>query len=315
MDAGLPKNRLGFAKWLVSGDHPLTARVAVNRYWQKYFGTGLVKTSEDFGVQGEMPSHPDLLDWLATEFVRTGWDVAGMQKLIVSSRTYRQDSRVTRELLEQDPDNRWLARGPRLRLSAQAIRDQALFASGLLVEQIGGPSVSPYQPENLWAEMSMGMRYKQSTGDDLYRRSLYTIWKRTVAPPAMSTFDAADRESCWVKRKETNTPLQALTLLNETGYVESARHLAVRMIQEGGDDPIGFGFRSLTARYPDAQEREILKSALAEYCQRFAEAPDQANMILAVGDSPSPKGIDVTTLAGMASLANMLLNLDEVISK
>lgn len=315
LDASFPANRLGFAKWLVSPEHPLTARVAVNRYWQKYFGTGLVKTSEDFGVQGEMPTHPELLDWLATEFVRTGWDVAGMQKLIVSSRTYRQDSRVTPELLEQDPDNRLLARGPRLRLSAQAIRDQALFTSGLLVERIGGPSVSPYQPENLWAEMSMGMRYKQSKGDDLYRRSLYTIWKRTVAPPSMSTFDAADRESCWVKRKETNTPLQALTLLNETGYVESARHLAARMIREGGDDPIGFGFRSLAARYPDAQERAVLESALTEYTQAFSEDLRQASQILEVGDSPANSNMNAQQLASYTALANVLLNLDEVIMK
>lgn len=315
MDASLPKNRLGFAKWLVSPDHPLTSRVAVNRYWQRYFGTGLVKTSEDFGVQGEMPSHPELLDWLATEFVRSGWDVAGMQKLIVSSRTYRQDSRVTPKLLERDPENRWLARGPRLRLSAQVIRDQALFASGLLVERIGGPSVSPYQPENLWAEMSMGMRYKQSKGEDLYRRSLYTIWKRTVAPPSMSTFDAADRESCWVKRKETNTPLQALTLLNETGYVESARHLAARMIREGGDDPIGFGFRSLTARYPDAQERSVLESALGEYRKAFSSDSELAAQIVAVGDSPADAKIDAQRLAEFTALANVLLNLDEAITK
>ena len=180
MDESLPKNRLGFARWLLSDEHPLTARVAVNRYWQKYFGTGLVKTAEDFGVQGEAPSHPALLDWLAVEFRESGWDVAAIQKLIVMSRTYRQDSRLSNSLFRRDPENRLLARGPRIRLSGHAIRDQALFVSGLLVERIGGPSVSPYQPANLWAEMSMGMKYKQSKGEDLYRRSLYTIWKRTV---------------------------------------------------------------------------------------------------------------------------------------
>ena len=315
LDEGLPRNRLGFAKWLVSGEHPLTARVAVNRYWQKYFGTGLVKTAEDFGIQGEKPSHPDLLDWLATEFVKSGWDVAGMQKLLVTSRTYRQDSRLTSHLREIDPDNRLLARGPRMRLTGQAIRDQALFVSGLLVEEIGGPSVSPYQPENLWAEMSMGMKYKPSKGKDLYRRSLYTIWKRTVAPPAMAAFDAADREACWVNRKETNTPLQALALLNEPGFVESARNLAVRVVREGGEDRLGFAFRTVTSRAPTPEERQVLEAALSEYSKSFEGNPVEAKALLSVGESPLPKDLPVEEIAAWTAMANTLLNLDETITR
>lgn len=307
-----PRNRLGLAKWLVSPEHPLTARVAVNRYWQKYFGTGLVKTAEDFGVQGEKPSHPGLLDWLATEFVGNGWDVARMQKLIVTSRTYRQQSRVTRTLLERDPDNRLLSRGRRLRLSGHAIRDQALFVSGLLQERIGGPSVSPYQPANLWAEMSMGIKYRQGRGEDLYRRSLYTVWKRTVAPPVLSVFDAAGRETCWVTRKETNTPLQALTLLNETGFVESARHLAVRMLEEGAGDPIAFGFRAVTARTPLERERAVLERALAEY--RDLITKDAAAEFIRIGESSASRDHPPRKLAAYMALANVLLNLDEVIT-
>ena len=312
---GLPRNRLGFAKWLVSGDHPLTARVAVNRYWQKYFGTGLVKTAEDFGIQGEKPSHPELLDWLATEFVDSGWDVAGMQKLIVTSRTYRQDSRLTSELREIDPDNRLLARGPRMRLTGQAIRDQALFVSGLLVEEIGGPSVSPYQPTNLWAEMSMGMKYRPSKGKDLYRRSLYTIWKRTVAPPAMAAFDAADREACWVNRKETNTPLQALVLMNETGFVESARNFGARVLREGGEDKLGYAFRAVTSRPPSAEERRVLETALEDYRKTYQGQAKEAKSLVSAGESPVPEDLPVEELAAWTALGNVLLNLDESITR
>ncbi|MEM7698461.1 MAG: DUF1553 domain-containing protein [Verrucomicrobiota bacterium] len=315
MDASLPRDRLGFAKWLVSGEHPLTARVAVNRHWQRFFGIGLVKTSEDFGVQGEAPSHPELLDWLAVEFVESGWDVQALQRLILTSETYRQRSVVTPEHLEKDPDNRLLARAPRLRLTGQAIRDQALAVSGLLVEKSGGPSVSPYQPANLWAEMSMGRKYKQSKGDDLYRRSLYTIWKRTVAPPAMAVFDAADREACWVSRKETNTPLQALTVLNETGFVESARHLAARMLREGGDDPIGLGFRLVASRVPTVPERAVFDSALTEYRQHYEANPEAASKMIAVGESPVDDTFPPLELATFSAVANVLLNLDETITR
>lgn len=310
-----PRNRLGFAKWLVSGDHPLTARVAVNRYWQKYFGTGLVKTVEDFGLQGELPSHPNLLDWLATEFVQSGWDVAGMQKLIVTSHAYRQDSRMTSEGREVDPDNRLLARGPRTRLTGHAIRDQALYHSGLLVERVGGPSVSPYQPANLWREMSMGMSYKESKGDNLYRRSLYTIWKRTVAPPTLAVFDSADREACWVNRKETNTPLQALTLLNETGYVEAARHLAERILREGGDAPLEFAFRLVLSRDPTPDELSVLTKAIDSYRADFKARPEAAKEMLTAGASPPSSGFPASELAAWTTLANVLLNLDETITR
>ena len=312
-----PRDRLGFARWLVSGEHPLTARVAVNRYWQKHFGTGLVKTAEDFGVQGEAPSHPELLDWLASEFVASGWDVAAMHKRIVTSRTYRQAARMTSDHRERDPENRLLARGPRIRLSGQVIRDQALYLSGLLHEQTGGPSVSPYQPANLWAEMSMGMKYKPSTGKDLYRRSLYTIWKRTVAPPTMAVFDAADREACWVNRKETNTPLQALALLNETGFVEAARHFAARLLTEGGEAPLTYAFRAATARHPKENETAILEAALAQYRDEFARKPDEATKLLSIGASPptSLHGKSPEELAAWTSLANVLLNLDETITR
>lgn len=310
-----PRNRLGFARWVVSPDNPLTARVTVNRHWQRYFGTGLVKTSEDFGVQGEKPSHPALLDWLATEFIRSGWDVKHLQKLIVTSATYRQQSNLTPKLLEVDPHNRLLARGPRLRLPGHLIRDQALAVSGLLVEKLGGPSVSPYQPANLWVEMSMGMKYKPSTGEDLFRRSLYTIWKRTVNPPSMAILDAADREACWVGIKRTNTPLQALTLLNETAFVESARKLAERSLRESPDDPVTHAFRLVTLREPRSDEKEILAEALTEYLGDFRANSEAAKALTAIGASPVPDDLDPVTLAAHTTLANVLLNLDEVVTK
>ncbi len=286
----------------------------MNRYWQKYFGLGLVKTSEDFGVQGERPSHPELLDWLASEFVSSGWDVKAMQKLIVMSATYRQSSRVTPKRHRRDPDNRLLTRGHRVRLPAHVIRDQAMFVSGLLVEKLGGPSVSPYQPANLWKEMS-NMTYRQSKGDDLYRRSLYTIWKRTVAPPSMAILDAADRESCWVRTKRTNTPLQALTLLNETAFIESARNLGQRMIREGSNRPVEFAFRLVTARRPRGDELNLLKRARDEYLAEFRRHPENAQKLIVIGNSKPAKDVDPVELAANTVLANVLLNLDEVITK
>ena len=305
-----PRNRLGFARWLVSGEHPLTARVAVNRHWLRYFGTGLVKSAEDFGQQGELPSHPELLDWLANEFVRSGWDIKAMQKLIVTSATYRQSSRVTPELLELDPDNRLLARGPRQRLPAHVIRDQALAHSGLLFEKIGGPSVKPMQPEGLWKEMSNEV-YKPGRGFDLYRRSLYTHWKRTVLPPSLAVMDAADREVCAISARRTNTPLQALTLLNETNFVESARLLAVRMMEQ--DDPVRFGFRLVTAREPREKEKATLEAAFAAYQKEFSKNPDKATELL--GKKLPASDASPTDLAAATTLANVLLNLDEAITK
>ena len=323
MPPGLPMNRLGLAKWLVDPANPLTARVAVNHFWQNYFGTGIVKTAEDFGSQGEQPSHPQLLDWLATEFVRTGWNVKAMQRLILTSATYRQSSRVTPELVERDPENRLLARGPRFRLPAEIIRDNALAISGLLDERIGGPSVSPYQPKGLWEEMGFGQGYTgqyyvQSTGRDLYRRSMYTIWKRTVPPPAMTTFDAPDREKCTARRTVTNTPLQALELMNDPTYIESARFLAARVITQGGKTTparINYAFRLATGREPDAQERAVLVEAVQQALADYRQHRDQAVKLLSVGDSRSDPKLNPQELAAWTTVASIILNLDETITK
>ena len=291
LPSGAPQNRLGLAKWLVDPSNPLTARVAVNRFWQNLFGVGLVKTVEDFGSQGEWPSHPELLDWLATEFVRTGWDMKAIQKTIVMSATYRQESKVTPELLQRDPENRLLARGPRVRLPAEMVRDQALAISGLLVDKIGGPSVKPYQPAGLWKELSGGDDYKPDTGEGLHRRSLYTYWKRTAPPPMMMNFDAAGRETCVVRELRTNTPLQALNLMNDVTYLEAARKMAERMMREGGAHAgnahrvwlrARHGPNAWRARVPDAggepgafigtNSRQILTAA-ARYLSQGRSAP------------------------------------------
>jgi hypothetical protein len=321
MPAGAPVNRLGLAQWLVDPAHPLTARVWVNRQWEKFFGTGLVKSTENFGLQSEPASHPELLDWLATEFVRLKWDMKAMQKLVVTSATYRQSSKVTPHLVERDPENRLLARGPRFRLPAETIRDQALAASGLLVEKIGGPSVRPYMPEGVWDETSKygDLRgYKADTGDGLYRRTLYTIWKRTAAPPTMLMFDSPSRELCVVKRPRTNTPLQALALLNEVTYVEAARALAQRMMTDGGATPaerIAWGFRRVTSRKPDAADLKVLTAGLEKRLARFrAEAEAARKLIVQGASKPDPK-LDPAELAGYTLTANVLLNLDEVVTK
>lgn len=309
--------RLRFARWLVSGNHPLTARVAVNRYWQQYFGQGLVNTPEDFGMQGAVPSHPKLLDWLAVEFVESGWDVKALQKRIVLSATFRQSSRVQRTKAGEsviDPLNRFLSRGPRLRLTARQLRDQALYVAGLMTPDIGGPSVSPYQPAGLWAEMS-NMQYRQAKGKDLYRRGLYTIWKRTVAPPSLAILDAADRESCSVRPKRTNTPLQALTLLNETTFVEAARHLANRMQSEAGEDAVEFAFRTVTGRSPTASELSALNESRAEFQAEFEADEDAAGKLLSVGESPIPESRSLPRLAADTLLCNLILNLDEALTK
>ena len=343
LPAGAPNNRLGFAKWLVSGDHPLTARVWVNREWERFFGTGLVKTSENLGSQSEWPSHPELLDWLASIFQTpkaqtpssqlstfnsqlapsggVGWDMKAMQKLIVTSATYRQSSRLTPELIAKDPENRLLARGPRFRLSAEGLRDQALAISGLLVEKIGGPSVKPYMPAAVWDETSVygDMRnYQSDTGEGLYRRTLYTIWKRTASPPTMMLFDSPSREICTVKRSRTNTPLQALALLNETTYVEAARVCAQRMIAEGGTTPeqrIAWAFRLATCRTPRADEVKVLADGLAKRLTRLRQSPDEAAKILAVGVAKADAKFDAVELAAYTGTANVLLNLDEVVTR
>jgi hypothetical protein len=318
---GAPKNRLALAQWLVSPSNPLTARVAVNRYWQAYFGTGLVKTTEDFGSQGDPPSHPELLDWLATEFVKSGWDVKAMQKLIVMSATYRQSSKATPVLSKKDPENRLLARGPRYRLSAEEIRDQALAVSGLLTEKIGGPSVKPYQPPGLWEQLSVvddKVLYVQSKGADLYRRSLYTFWKRTVPPPALTTFDAPTREFCVVSRTHSTTPLQALALLNDETYTEASRKLAERMMKEGGALPsqrLGYGFRLAAVRAPNAAELLTLQAGLERRLTQYRANRKAAEELLSAGDSPRDMKLDAAELAAYTTAASVLLNLDEVITK
>jgi hypothetical protein len=330
MDPSLPKNRFGLAKWLLDESHPLTSRVTVNRFWQSFFGTGLVKTSEDFGSQGELPSHPELLDWLASEFMKDSagrrWDVNAMVKLLVTSSAYRQSSNVTPALLEHDPENRLLARGPRFRLQAEFIRDQALAVSGLLDSRIGGTSVSPYQPAGLWEELMSradganfsAQVYVQSHGPDLYRRSMYTFWKRTVPPPQMATFDAPDRETCTVKRSRTNTPLQALVLMNDPTYIEASRKLAERVLREGGSTVEGrltFAFRLPLARKPKPEEVTVLKRILIQQSAHFAEHPDAIKKLLTVGESPRDEKLDQAELAAWTTVTSVILNLDETVTK
>jgi hypothetical protein len=318
IDPEWPNDRLGLARWLVSPSNPLTARVTVNRFWQMYFGAGLVKTTEDFGSQGEWPVNPELLDWLATEFMRTRWDLKALQKTIVMSATYRQSSKVTPELLQKDPENRLLARGPRLRLPPEMIRDQALAVSGLLVERTGGPSVKPYQPPGLWEELAGGKGYVADRGEGLYRRSLYTYWKRTAPPPSIIVFDSPTRETCSVRESRTNTPLQALALMNEVGYVEASRKLAERMVSEGGRsvaERLAYGFRLATTRPPQPAEMDLLRGAFDKFEARYHRDEKSAVKLLSHGDSPRKTGIKPRELAPYAGIANLLLNLDEVITK
>ena len=315
---GAPANRLSLARWLVSRENPLTARVTVNRSWQMLFGTGLVKTVEDFGSQGEWPLHAELLDWLAVEFVESGWDVQAILKKIVMSATYRQSSKVTPELLQRDPENRLMARGPRVRLSSEVVRDQVLAVSGLLVDKVGGPSVKPYQPAGLWQELTGGSGYKQDSGEGLYRRSLYTYWRRTIAPPSMINFDSPTRETCIVRENRTNTPLQALTMMNDTIYVEAARKFAERILREGGASPrerIAWGFRQVLARTPSTRELEILTNSYQDFLQRYQADRGGALEFTSVGDSLSLASLDRRELAAYSALASLLLNLDETVTK
>jgi hypothetical protein len=318
---GAPRNRLGLALWLASPDNPLSARVAVNRLWQQHFGTGLVKTAENFGVQSESPSHPALLDWLATEFVRSGWNVKAMHRLIVTSATYRQASKAPASLVGRDPENRLLARGPRFRLPAEVVRDNALAIAGLLSTKIGGPSVKPYQPAGLWEELAGGAGegpYVQDKGEGLYRRSLYVYRKRTVPHPAMATFDAPSREICQVKRARTNTPLQALELLNDVTYVEAANQLARRMLSEGGQTPqdrLIYGFRRATSRKPSPAELRALLEGLGRYRQTFRAEPSAVGLWIRPGERPLPAELDSLELATYAATASVILNLDETITR
>lgn len=316
-----PRNRLGLAHWLVSAENPLTARVAVNRLWQMLFGTGLVRTAEDFGSQGEPPSHPDLLDWLAAEYIASGWNTQALLRLMLTSETYGQSSRLTPQLGERDPENRWLARGPRFRLQAEFIRDQALFASGLLVAKIGGPSVKPYHPPGLYEQITAGTGtnvYVPGTGEDLYRRSMYTYWKRSVPNPAMLTFDAPFRETCTLRRPRTNTPLQALNLLNDPTYVEAARKLAERMLRSPGNshaERITVGYRLLLARAPQPREVSLLAAAADRALRDFAADRPAAENLLKVGAIPADARLDPVQLAAWTTVASTLLNLDETITR
>ncbi|HEX6960649.1 MAG TPA: DUF1553 domain-containing protein, partial [Lacipirellula sp.] len=321
-----PADRLAFARWLVSPEHPLTARVTVNRLWQMLFGTGLVETAGDFGLQGSFPTHPDLLDWLAVEFIDSGWDVKHMLRLMVISKTYRQSSAVSPEQIARDPENELLARGPRFRLHAEFIRDQALAAGGLLDGRIGGPSVNPYHPGDLWGELAhqkhnykfTAQLYVQDHGADLYRRSMYTFWKRSVPPPNLNALDAPSREVCTVRRERTNTPLQSLVLLNDPTFVEAARKLAERMMHHAGDDPrkaIDFAFEQVAARRPRDEEAEVLLAEFIKQRDSFANEPEAAGALLGVGESPRDEGLDAAKHAAWTNVALVILNLDEAITR
>lgn len=321
LPAGAPNNRLGLALWLVDPSNPLTSRVTVNRLWAKFFGEGLVKTLNNLGVQADAPTNPELLDWLAATFMQNGWDLKAFQRMIVTSATYRQRSDYTPELLARDPANTLLARGPRFRLPAELIRDNALAVSGLLAEKIGGPSVKPYQPEGLWAELAGGAGegpYIQGKGEDLYRRSLYTYRKRTVSHPTVSTFDAPSWEICQVYRARTNTPLQALALLNDTTYVEAARNLAARLLKEAGaevHDRVRLGFRLVTGRMPSPREESILAEGVQQFLANYREDTAAAEQYTAVGESPLPEGAARPELAAYTAMAQVLLNMDAAITK
>ena len=321
MAGDLPRNRLGLARWLTAPENPLVARVMANRLWQSIFGAGLVTTPEDFGSQGAHPSHPELLDWLAVEFVESGWNMKGLVRLMATSATYRQSSRMTSDLEKRDPDNRRLARGPRYRLQAEFLRDQALTASGLLSSKIGGPSVLPYHPPGLYEQVVAGKgrnTYVQDKGEKLYRRTMYSYWKRSVPNPAMLAFDAPFRESCVVRRSRTNTPMQALNMMNDPTYVEAAEFLARRMIREGGNEPdarITHGMRLLLGRAPNPTELKHLNAALSRYLKDFKAHIDDAAKLLANGDAVMSDAPAETELAAYAMLAGLLLNLDETLTR
>ncbi len=312
----LPRNRLGLARWLTGRQNPLAARVAVNRIWRMHFGRGLVASQEDFGSQGRLPSHPELLDWLAARFMESGWDVKALQRLIVTSATFTQSSHATPEQLAKDPDNQLLSRGPTTRLVAEEIRDGALAASGLLTRTIGGPSVKPYQPAGLWEQSGTGKTYTQDHGAKLYRRSLYTFWRRTSPPPSMLTFDAMSREVCTAKREVTTTPLQALVLLNDPQFVEAARVLAGRLLRTYPRDQAARNrdaFRALIGREPDATEAGILSDLFTEQRDLFAASPDNARSLLAIGESPANRLLPTADFAAMTTVVSAIMNFDEFV--
>jgi hypothetical protein len=309
-------NRLDLARWIVSPDNPLTARVTVNRYWQTFFGRGIVSTPSDFGLQGAQPTHPELLDWLAVEFTETGWDVKHLHRLIVTSQTYQQAANVTAEKMERDPQNELLSRAPRYRMPSWMIRDHALATSGLLERKLGGPPVKSYQPEGIWAEATFGkIKYEIGSGDQLYRRSLYSFWRRIVGPTIF--FDSAKRQTCEVQPNLTNTPLHALTTLNDVTYIEAARVMAEALMlrHETNRDRLTAAFQMLTSRDPDAAELSLLESRLASTIAQFQASPDQAAELLAVGNAPRDVTLEPAQHAALTTLMNTLMNLDEVLVK
>jgi len=317
LPADAPKNRLALAQWLVSANHPLTPRVTVNRHWQMFFGRGLVKTMEDFGVQGEKPTYRELLDWLATDFVEGAWDVKRLHRLIVTSATYRQSSRLAEGMAERDPENKLLARGARFRMPSWMLRDQALAASGLLVEKVGGPPVKVYQPTGVWEDATFGqIKFTQDHGEALYRRSLYIFWRRIVAPTLF--FDVANRQQCAVKTSQTNTPLHALVTMNDITYIEAARALGERMLKQGGAtdaERLAFGFRVCTSRRPSEKEATLLASSLARFRQQYAGDAEAAQKLITMGESKPDANLAAPELAAQTSLALLLLNLDETLTK
>ncbi len=322
MPADLPRNRLGLAQWLLRPEHPLTARVTVNRYWQQVFGTGIVKTTGDFGITGDSPTHPELLDWLALEYRERGWDTKRFFKMMVTSATYRQAATLTPLKREKDRDNVWLSRGPRYRMDAEMIRDYALAASGLLVGKLGGPSVRPYQPEGVWEAVAMigsnTRDYRRDSGEALYRRSMYTFWKRSAPPASLEILNAPSREFCVVRRERTNTPLQALVTLNDVQFVEAARVLAEKALKDGGaraETRIDFMAKRVLARSLRAEELTVVQGVLADLLAHYATRPAEANKLIGVGASKADPTLDAGTLAGWTMLANALLNLDEVLNK
>ena len=322
MPADLPRNRLGLAQWLLRPEHPLTARVAVNRMWQELFGVGLVRTAGDFGISGELPSHPALLDWLAVEFREGGWDVKKFMRLVMTSAAYRQSAAVTADKFTKDPHNRWLGRGPRFRMDAEMVRDYALAASGILVRKIGGASVRPYQPDGIWEAVAMPesdtRHYKRDTGDALYRRSMYTLWKRAAPPASMDIFNAPARETCTLRRERTNTPLQALVTLNDVQFIEAARFLAARTLKEGGATPatrLDFMGGHILCRPFAAEEISLVTASYSDLAAYYKSKPDEAKALLTEGEFKSDPALDPAELAAWTMMANQLLNLDEVLNK
>ncbi len=320
--ADAPRNRLGLAHWLLDEQNPLTARVTVNRFWQEVFGTGIVKTPEDFGIMGDPPSHPELLDWLAVEFQASGWDVKHLFRLLVTSATYRQAATTTPEKRARDPENRLLSRGPRFRMDAEMIRDYALAASGLLPTLQGGPGAKPYQPEGIWDIVGLPggntRNYEQDHGEGLYRRSVYTFWKRMAPPPNMETFNAPNRELSCLRRERTNTPLQALVTLNDPQFVEAARVLAQQVIEQSGGDSqqtLDLAAQRILCRSLKAAEAQVLQEVLNDALGYYREHAEDAKQLLAVGEAPVNESLDPATLAAWTNICNSLLNLDEALNK